>query len=84
MNIGLAQIPTLAFKNRRLVESSQKAGCYCCGKLFPPQEIKEYTDNGHTSLCPHCGVDAVLGDMAGFPLSEESLKNAQDYWFKKG
>jgi hypothetical protein len=51
--------------------------------MFPPQEIKEYTDNGQTSICPHCGVDAVLGDMAGFPISEESLKNAQDYWFKK-
>ena len=83
MSVGIAQLPNLAFKNRRLVEQSQIAGCFHCGKTFSPQDVKQYTDNEQTSICPLCGVDAVLGDMAGFAITEQSLQHAKYYWFKK-
>ena len=79
----IAQFPSLAMKNRQLVEQSTNAGCYCCLKIFDSKEIKEYTDEGQTAVCPYCEVDAVVGDMCGFVLNEEILKKAQKYWFAK-
>lgn len=70
-------------KNRRLVEQSTKAGCYCCLKIFDVSEIKNYTDEDQTVICPYCEVDAVVGNMCGFALDEAILKKAQQYWFTK-
>jgi len=36
-----------------------------------------------TALCPHCGVDSVIGSAAGFPLTDEFLKAMHQEWFDK-
>lgn len=68
-------------KNRQLLTSCKKVGCYYCNKIFDFQEIKEFTDKGQTCICPHCGIDSIVGDNQGFELTEEILKNAHKQLF---
>lgn len=69
-------------KNRREVEGSTLAGCFHCAQTFAPTEVKEYTDNDQTCLCPKCGVDAVVGNMGiAEEVTEEKLQRAKFYWF---
>ena len=83
IKVGIAQLPTIAFKNKNLVEQSKIAGCMYCVKIFPSNEIKSYTDNQQTCICPHCNVDAVIGDNCGYEINEKSLQAANSYWFVK-
>lgn len=79
--IGYRQLSHFSMKNKALLGISGKAGCYSCCKVFPAHEVKEYTDEGETALCPHCSVDAVVGDASGYLITEENLKVACKYWF---
>jgi hypothetical protein len=79
--IGYRQLSHFSMKNKALLEISNNAGCYHCCKIFTKNEIKEYTDEGQTVLCPHCSVDSVVGDASGYNISEENLKLAHKYWF---
>lgn len=83
IKVGLAQLPTLTFKNRSLVEQSTNAGCMHCCNIFESNIIKKYTDQEKTCICPICNIDAVIGDICGFELNENSLKTAHQYWFEK-
>ena len=44
MQISIAQLATVTMKNRGIIESSAKAGCMYCGKIYEAKEIKNYTD----------------------------------------
>jgi hypothetical protein len=59
---------------RRAVTPDTKCGCYYCLKIFRFEEIKEYTDNGLTAICPHCGIDSVILDAPGTPVTNAELK----------
>jgi NAD-dependent SIR2 family protein deacetylase len=74
-------VPRLAFNNKEEIASSKKAGCYHCLELFETKEIKEYTDEEKTAICPKCYTDTVLAETV-FDLSKENLKKAKEYWFK--
>ena len=63
-----------------LMESSV-CGCFFCLNIFSPKEIKEWTPLAPTALCPHCGIDAVIGDKSGYPITEEFLGKMKKYWF---
>jgi Zn finger protein HypA/HybF involved in hydrogenase expression len=82
MTTGVIQFPTLAMKNRLMVEQSTNAGCFHCLKIFNAKDIKEYTDNEKTVICPLCGIDSVVGDN-GIELSEDILKKAHQFWYVK-
>jgi hypothetical protein len=43
--------------------------------------IEEWTDAADTALCPHCGIDAVIGDASGFPITKEFLSEMCQAWF---
>jgi hypothetical protein len=36
-----------------------------------------------TAICPHCGVDSVIGDNCGFPITQEFLAAMHGRWFGK-
>jgi len=72
----------LAFNNKVVVENSKQVGCYHCLAIYDPAEIKEYTDKDTTVVCPKCSFDTVLGSNFG-EITEENLKKANDFWFKK-
>ena len=33
------------------------------------------------ALCPSCGIDSVIGDASGFPITEEFLVAMEARWF---
>ena len=70
-----------AFCNRPLVTNTEHCGCYGCLAEFAPQEIKEWTDEGETALCPFCGIDSVLADNEDCAISKEFLEKIHRYWF---
>jgi hypothetical protein len=72
-----------AMNNRDMLNASKKAGCFHCCSTFNTSEVKLYTDQNKTAICPKCGIDAVLGDRFGLELSENFLQEARDYWFAK-
>lgn len=50
--------------HRRWLLASDMAVCYYCFTEFSPLTIVSWCDGeqqDQTALCPHCGVDAVVG-----------------------
>lgn len=79
MDIQLAS--QYSIHNREQVEASEKAGCYYCMRIFRPEEISDYCDDGTTVLCPQCGIDSVLSSHSGYPINLETLRKLHEYWF---
>lgn len=67
--------------NREALSKSKEAACYYCRTIFPAHEVSEFTDDDETALCPHCGVDSVLPDTAGYPLNYMTIRALHQYWF---
>jgi len=72
--------------HREEVLSSTVAGCFYCCSLFEPSLITEWVDEdaaevGQTALCPHCGIDSVIGDRSGVEISEAFMTTMKRYWF---
>ena len=55
--------------------------CFHCLSIYDPQEIQTWIDNGTTGLCPYCGVDAILSESSGYPITKEFLQKMQRRWF---
>lgn len=71
-----------ASKNHRAgLEASQQCGCFYCLHIYPPSEIEEWVDGGQTALCPYCGIDSVIGDASGVPVSEDFLSQMRERYF---
>jgi DNA-directed RNA polymerase subunit RPC12/RpoP len=48
--------------NRRRLLASEIAVCIYCFQEFAPRSIVEWCDEEDmTAICPHCGVDAIVG-----------------------
>ncbi len=73
--------------HRAEVLASTICGCFYCGQTFAPAEIEDWIDEtddqpeGTTALCPKCGIDSVIGDRSGFPLTPAFLQQLNRYWF---
>jgi hypothetical protein len=67
--------------HRAAIESSAHCGCFYCLAVYPPSAIREWVDGGETALCPRCGIDSVIGDASGYPLSGELLRAMKKHWF---
>jgi hypothetical protein len=72
--------------NRDILETNSKCGCFYCLKVFSPSEIVEWCpeldeDEEVTAICPYCGIDAILPESAGYPLTDEFLGAMQERWF---
>ncbi len=67
-------------QNREVLQKSKLCGCFSCLEIFEPSEIKDHLSDG-TALCPHCKIDAVIGDASGFPVTKEFLAKMKKYWF---
>ncbi len=79
-------------RNRDEVCRSGVCGCFYCCNTFAPEEISTWigpppdatallAELAHTALCPRCGVDSVLGDSSGYPITSEFLARMRAYWF---
>jgi hypothetical protein len=72
--------------HRDEIASSTICGCFYCRSTFTPQAVTEWVDEGpddcgQTALCPRCGVDSVIGDRSGFPVTDEFLAAMNAHWF---
>ena len=67
------------------VLASSLCGCFYCLGVYPPSDIVKWIDDAGqhavTAICPKCGIDSVLGDQSGFPLTKEFLEEMQEHWF---
>ena len=36
---------------------------------------------GQTAICPFCGIDSVIGDRSGVPITKEFLSGMNQVWF---
>jgi len=74
--------------HRAELERGRSCGCFHCCSIFPASQILEWIDDddvdeqGQTALCPHCGIDAVIGDQSGFLLSRDFLEEMRARWFE--
>ena len=63
------------------LKAQKKCGCFYCLKIFSPNEITDWTDDGKTALCPHCGIDAVIAETTERHINTAFLKEMHTYWF---
>lgn len=65
--------------HREEILASTVCGCFQCLATFPPSEIGSF---GETAWCPNCGVDSVIGDKSGFPVTDQKwLEEMKRIWF---
>lgn len=79
--------------HRESILASDVCGCFYCLSIFSSSEIKDWVDapedeadineTGQTALCPHCGIDSVLGSASGYPINREFLQKMNKYWFQR-
>ena len=68
--------------HKKALLNDQKCGCFFCLKIFDPKEITDWIkDTEGTAICPYCGVDSVIGESSGFPVTKEFLSKMNEYWF---
>jgi hypothetical protein len=36
---------------------------------------------GQTALCAKCGIDSVVGDESGFPITRDFMAEMHQHWF---
>ena len=75
-----------SIRHRAEIEASTVCGCFYCERAFAPGGIKNWTDTGNplaeqTALCPHCGIDSVIGDKSGYPITPAFLAQMNKAWF---
>lgn len=81
MVIKSKEIIKKSFKNKEDVMKSSYCGCYNCTKIFTPDLIVEYMDNGQTAVCPYCGIDSIIGSSMGYDLTFNFLTNLKEEIF---
>lgn len=69
--------------NRHDVNKSEWCACFSCLETFKPWDVREWADSGTTALCPKCGIDAVIGDSAGYDDMDD-MRKLQEVYFGDG
>jgi hypothetical protein len=74
------------FKNELSVKNSTICGCFKCLEIYPSSLVSENNifgepDGGRTVFCPHCGIDAVIGDTSNFPIITAFLMAMNLHYF---
>jgi len=67
-----------------LTSKEQMCGCFSCCRIFPSSELTDKLpemDGQYTAWCHYCGVDSIIGESSGFPITEYFIKKMHDYWF---
>ena len=76
-----------SIRHRAAIEASSVCGCFYCERTFAPGDIKAWTDTDdavaeQTALCPHCGIDSVIGDKSGHAITPTFLAQMHRAWFQ--
>jgi hypothetical protein len=67
---------------KKLIKDSC-CGCFSCCEIFDPALIKGWLNDkrDETAMCPFCGIDSIIGESSGYPITYEFLKKMNEYWF---
>jgi hypothetical protein len=69
-------------RHKTEILESDTCGCFYCVTIFHPKDINKWTDDEQTALCPNCGIDSVIGEKSGYPITDlDYLKQMNSYWF---
>ena len=83
MNVKeLIKLHKCAIENRQELEKTDKCGCFYCKQIFYAGDVTEWTDDGNTAICPHCGVDSVICNKKDYVVTPEDLELLNKYYFK--
>ena len=67
--------------HRSSIMKDKKCGCFYCLKIFSPTEILDWIDDNNTAICPYCGIDSVIGESCGYPITTNFLNDMNSHWF---
>lgn len=78
-----------SIRNHDEIQRSALCGCFHCQRIFPAADVTTWIEenpepNGSVSTtgwCPHCGIDALIGDASGFQLDSQFLARMRKLWF---
>ena len=78
------------FSNNHMeqLKKDARCGCFYCCRVYSPSEITYWMigdndcDRFGTAVCPYCGIDAVIGESSGYPITAEFLKRMRKRWFE--
>lgn len=74
--------------NKPSLAKDKLCGCFYCLEIFDPSQIAEYVevendcDSLGTAVCPYCGIDSVIGESSGYPITTDFLQAMYFRWFK--
>ncbi|NLB79605.1 MAG: hypothetical protein GX796_12420 [Clostridiaceae bacterium] len=74
----LSALDNRVIHNQDAVENSTLCGCCSCSTIFISSKITEW--DGDSALCPRCGEKAIIADAQGFPITDNFMSIAYDYW----
>ena len=85
MNKDIIKAHKFSFKNKDKLLQDKLCGCFCCLKIFSPDKFSDNDwvvepDGEETALCPYCGVDSVISESSGYPITKEFLSEMRQYW----
>ena len=67
--------------HKEALQKDSLCGCFYCLKIFHPSEIEDWIeDKSGTAQCPYCGIDSVIGESSGYPITESFLRKMKEYW----
>jgi len=81
VDIELLAAHKCSIQHRRQIKASKFCGCFHCRRIFPRNEVRQWMDAGTTAICPLCGIDSVIGDASGFPVTKDFLTKMCQVWF---
>lgn len=68
--------------HKNSLSNDDLCGCFYCLEIFSPKEITEWIgDKEGSAMCPYCGIDSVIGESSGYPITKKLLKRMSEYWF---
>lgn len=75
-----------ALCNKDVLEKDSRCGCFYCRRIFSPFQIEEWCleeEGGEevTAICPYCGIDSVIAESSGYPLTDAFLETMRKGWF---
>ena len=89
MNTDVFDAHKYSNNHKAELERDSVCGCFNCLGIFHPREIEEWIiadnacDREGTAICPRCGIDSVIGESSGYPITKEFLKQMHEYWFNE-
>ena len=73
----------IPYANKTRLSVPQKCGCFYCLRFFSSEDIVDWSVDkpDWTAICPYCGIDSVIGENDGYPLTEDFLEEMFEEWF---